>query len=249
MNLWGLRTTMEPLRKEPSHKAEMISQLLFSEPVKVLEKKKDWCFIQSVIDHYQGWIVRTRLSRLLSPLQPKPCFIVDPYVKLNTVPLWFGIPLWCYEREKNSLKVRFETFEVIIPENFVAPPSASLYEKAIKHFLGVPYLWGGRSCMGIDCSGLVQLLFLMKNIRLPRDTFQQIHYGKWIAFQKRRRGHIAFFSEVPYKSVSHVGILLDKDTILHAHGWVRADFITPKGIFLKEEGQLSHYLLGIKKVV
>jgi cell wall-associated NlpC family hydrolase len=118
-----------------------------------------------------------------------------------------------------------------------------------KCFLNVPYLWGGRSLFGIDCSGLTQVVFKINHIKIPRDTSQQVLSGKPVdRFEDARQGDLAFFSNEEGK-ISHVGILMAPDRILHASGYVRIDQFDSKGIFNTKKQLYTHRFNCIRRLL
>ena len=113
-------------------------------------------------------------------------------------------------------------------------------------WLRAPYLWGGKTMMGVDCSGFVQVCFRMWGIDLPRDAWQQAQEGSMVPRLKDALpGDLAFFDDKD--EIVHVGILLSKDQIIHASGRVRIDSIDKKGIVHSETGKRTHSLRVIKR--
>ena len=116
-------------------------------------------------------------------------------------------------------------------------------------WLNTPYLWGGRSPFGVDCSGLTQMLFLVGGIQLPRDAWQQAELGKLVELiDLAATGDLAFFDNEEGRIV-HVGIVLENRRILHASGRVRIDNLDQEGIFNASEKKYTHKLRMIKRVV
>ena len=144
----------------------------------------------------------------------------------------------------NGTAVRFDGSVVSPPE---AVDTNQIIEFA-KMYLGAPYLWGGRSPLGIDCSGFVQIVFKMAGLILPRDASQQVSHGEAVNFiHEARKGDLAFFGN-DEGNIVHVGILIDNSHIIHASGRVRIDMIDHQGIFNDEEKQYTHRLRVIKRL-
>ena len=117
------------------------------------------------------------------------------------------------------------------------------------HFRNAPYLWGGKTPFGIDCSGLVQMVYRLYGINLPRDAHQQAEIGASLSFiDESEPGDLAFFDN-EQGDIIHVGILLKNHNIIHAHGTVRVDRIDQTGIFNSYNNMHSHKLRLIKRVV
>jgi cell wall-associated NlpC family hydrolase len=134
---------------------------------------------------------------------------------------------------------------------FLGPPRKMAREELVGQalkFLGIPYAWGGRNPFGLDCSGFVQLVYKIGGAFLPRDAGPQAETGKKVErFGDRKPGDLAFFAAG--RGISHVGICMPGDKILHASGMVRADKLDETGIFNEESGGYTHQLVCIRNVL
>ena len=227
-----------PIRKEGHHASEMVSQLLYNELYEVLDEKPGWYLIKTIDDQYEGWIQGIQHHPISDQealtFQSQMRYIVDqPLLDYQGRHLSLGTVL--YEPVPGSMT---------IPGRFVP---AMMIEFAQK-FLDVPYLWGGRSIFGIDCSGFVQLCARAAGKLLPRDASQQIQEGELVYFLPEvQPGDLAFFGNEDGKIV-HVGMMLDNERIIHCSGQVRIDYLDQTGIFNKERNEHTHRLQVIKRM-
>jgi len=248
--------TVIPLRAEPSDKAEIKTQLLFGDAFKILERQEKWILIETLYENYQGWMDPKQYAPISEVdaqewLQQKA--IVDLTLTASvqkpngeSIQLVPGCTLPFLNDKKLRLGETTYTFNGAerLPhaEHFVEEVVA-----AAKFFLNTPYLWGGRTPWGIDCSGLTQQVYKHFGIAILRDASQQATQGKTVNFlAEAKPGDLAFFDNAEGRII-HVGILLSPEEIIHASGRVKIDRIDNEGIYSEELGKRTHQLRIIKR--
>lgn len=252
-------TTLVPVRKMPSDRSEMTTQLIFGQGAEPMERLNAWIRIRILDDGYEGWVDGKMLAETPAGDEGsgKDNIYVLPWF-LNAAPggdkqemiLPPGSILRSVNRTQHSFKACGNTYtwQAELPEMNTTDSGTSIIFLA-RRFLGAPYLWGGKSPFGIDCSGLVQLIHAIHRIRLPRDAHQQAEAGKGVAFiQETRAGDLAFFGREE-NMVSHVGIITGTGTVIHASGTVREDLLDQEGIYVKERKNYSHKLRMIRRII
>jgi len=245
-----------PMRAEPTSKSEMVSQLLFGEQFQLMEIDADWWFVKTLHDDYMGWVDKKQLLILSEKGFEKLSAIAPVYsndlVQLiynhelkRYIPIVYGssIP---YLNDKcfyfDDIKYTYEG-EVLN----VKKPLHNNITDAAQMYLNAPYLWGGRSPFGIDCSGFIQMVFKANGILLKRDAQQQAQYGETINFiSDVLPGDVVFFDNQE-GVITHTGLIIAKNKIMHASGSVRIDLIDHYGIFNYEENKYTHKLRVIKR--
>ena len=227
-----------PVRKKNNAKSEMINQLFFGEIISIIEVKDNWSLIRSNLDDYKGWIrnlhfqkIQKKDYNLLSKKQNE--FATNEMVLRND-DIEITIPTGSLISSAKFLKYNYKTTN--------APKSL---KETIKSFLNSPYLWGGKTKFGTDCSGLVQSIYKTINIIIPRDASDQYEVGEEV-IGKYQLGDLAFFGKNT-NNITHVGILINKQSIVHAYGKVRIDKLNLEGIYNKEEKRITHFLQKVKR--
>lgn len=234
-----------PVRKEPDSKSEMTSMLLFGETYQVVSAEGEWLHIRIHHDGYDGWINNKQHRILISPIQHPKTLRHFPFIQVHTDSgNHLLLPGSEIEQDTNGKFVmNGVSYQMENPGTALSPDPVS----CARAFLNTPYLWGGRSPFGIDCSGLTQIAYKLSGINLPRDAWQQANEGSAIDFLASSvAGDLAFFDNNDGKII-HVGILLSPSQILHASGYVKINRIDNFGILNEGEKTYSHKLRIIKR--
>ena len=252
MHQLGICTlSIVPVRTEPSDKAELCTQLLFGDEYFVLEYSENnkWMKIHIVYDDYEGWIDIKQHTEVVAH-QGFNHVIAAFNTMVTSGSITFPITIGSVlpELQQNTLQIANHKFhiETTQPLYSVHHTYADLQSVAQK-YMHAPYLWGGKTPFGIDCSGFVQQVFKICGIKLPRDAYQQERVGKNVIFGEQKAGDLAFFVGESGR-VIHVGLMIDSETIIHAHAYVRQDQLTQQGILNLSTNLYSHRLHSIKRM-
>lgn len=255
-----------PVRAEPSHKAEMVTQVLFGELYHVTEKDNLWVKIRLLWDGYEGWISILQVNPLdeeeFNRLSGAHTSITGDLVQLlsveNTgaiIPLLPGSSLPALEKMQTRISNSVYYYEGLVSEFQGEASNAILHtskQKLIgdaRLYMNTPYLWGGRSPFGIDCSGFVQMAYKLQGIKLLRDASQQAAQGEVISLLvEAEPGDLAFFDDAE-GNIVHVGMLIDHQSIIHCSGYVRIDPIDHEGIYSANLQKYTHKLRLIKRII
>ena len=240
-----------PLRAEPSDRSELVSQLLFGEAFEITEWTEKWAKITTAADNYIGWVDRLqftmlghmaykRLLQTRAPLTYKAITQAWKIIDNSVLYLPAGSSLAFLEGTTSYIgNQRFEIIGEIGETDNIA--------NIAKSYLNAPYLWGGRTHFGIDCSGFTQVVYKLRGIQLNRDASQQAEQGTLVeTLSKAKLGDLAFFDNAEGK-ITHVGILINNGQIIHASGKVKIDTIENKGIYSEELKRYTHNLKLIKR--
>jgi gamma-D-glutamyl-L-lysine dipeptidyl-peptidase len=258
-----------PLYAEPSQKSEMVSQLLFGEMFRVKENNGKWLRIQLSYDDYEGWAELKQITlideqefiRLLGLETPASLDLVQLLsneTRKSILPVLLGSSLPGLTNQHFRIKDQIFSYEGLVAaknplESAVSPQERlSSKQKVIDDamlYLNAPYLWGGRSPFGIDCSGFTQMVFRLNQVKILRDASQQAKLGEPLNFiSETEPGDLAFFDDEE-GNIIHVGLLMDKSHIIHASGKVRIDPIDHQGIYSQEEKKYTHKLRVIRRII
>ncbi|APY12019.1 hydrolase Nlp/P60 [Seonamhaeicola sp. S2-3] len=238
-----------PLRNEPADISELVTQVLYGEFFKVLEQRKNWSRIRLAFDGYEGWIdnkqyieIPEENYQLLNNEPPKLAvdmveFVQDSANQLHPILIGStlnGLSLLNHSHDGNSVEEKTDKKNIV--------QTAFLY-------LGAPYLWGGKTPFGIDCSGFTQMVYKLNGYKLLRDASQQATQGEALSFiEESEPGDLAFFDNTE-GIITHVGIIMKDNYIIHAHGKVRIDRLDHSGIYNVDKKIHTHKLRVIKKII
>lgn len=230
--------SVAPVRADKTDKAEIVTEMLYGESADILEVISNWTKIKMHYDGYEGWIDTKQITLVTDD------FLTKRKTHLVTEPFQSRV----MESGKMLLSMGSEvSFETVHAQRG-ATIRQSIVETA-KEFLNVPYLWGGKSFFGVDCSGFTQLVLKVHDIKYPRDAYQQGEVGEPLSFiEEAQPGDLAFFENSEGRII-HVGFMLENNQIIHAHGKVRIDTLDSSGIFNKELNKHTHKLRFIRNIL
>ena len=237
-----------PLRKEPNHRSEMTSQLLLGEFAEIVEEEKEFIKVKCLYDGYEGWCQRAQLAfnhAVISIVK----FVAEPIatITINNLPcrVSFATPVFDEVMAYNNFAINYHAVATINATELAFTKENITNLSSI--FLNTPYLWGGRTVFGIDCSGFAQQVYKLFNKVLPRDAHQQAEKGEALGFlEEAVGGDLAFFDN-EQGFITHVGIMLNNHQIIHASGCVRIDSIDVAGIINSDTGLRTHKLRVVKR--
>jgi cell wall-associated NlpC family hydrolase len=247
-----------PLRNEPSHRSEMVSQLIFGELFTVLEEDGKWVYVLTEWDSYSAWAERKQMEMVDEQaygtlLATDKCYAADLVMTVinpagEEIPVPAGSTLFALEDD--FFTIGDKKYRANGKVNNISIPGPETLTAMARKFLNAPYLWGGRTIFGIDCSGFTQIVFKSFGIRLPRDSYQQAKIGKHVnLISEAQPGDLAFFDNDDGNNISHTGIILPEEKILHASGKVRIDRLDHHGIYNLETKSYTHRLRTLSRII
>jgi hypothetical protein len=243
-----------PLRAEPSDRSEIVSQVLFGEHFEVLTTEKQWARIRLQFDGYEGWIDVKQYQPIIDEqylqLTKDAIILNSDLVEYITSPnnLLMPIPLGASLSFLNHSEINIAGFDFEGMKISGIKPKSNLINTSFM-YLNAPYLWGGKTPFGIDCSGFTQMVYKLNGYHLKRDASQQATDGEALSFiEESEPGDLAFFDNEEGKII-HVGIIMDNNYIIHSSGKVRIDRLDHLGIYNAETNRHTHKLRVIKKMI
>ena len=249
-----------PVRTDSKEQSEQVTQILFGETFVILERRKLWYRIKADFDNYEGWI-DTKLVKKISEKEYNLINNSEKYITKDIVSiitksddktiLLISAGSTFPNFDKTNLSFTICNDEYTLNQNITLMPNAirkNIISNAIK-YINAPYLWGGRTHFGIDCSGFSQIAYKICGVNIPRDASQQVSVGKTLnILEEAKPGDLAFFDN-DEGNIIHVGIIMANNRIIHASGKIRIDKIDHQGIFNEEMNDYSHNLRVLQNIV
>jgi len=245
-----------PIRNGAANKSEIGSQLLFGELAEIVERKgQQWVKVRCTWDNYVGWVAANQLMAITPSefelFQEHYAYSLELFQPLMAdkayIPIVLGARLPNFDGMRFKLDGQYYTFsgQAVFPSDI--KPKADFILKIARRYLYAPFLWGGRTPMGIDAAGLVQMVFKIAGTPLPREAGQQVYLGEAVDFVEQAvPGDVAFF-ENRNGRITHCGIILPEEEVIHAYGSVRIDKIDHYGIYDRDAGKYTHRLRVVKR--
>ena len=243
-----------PIRFEPNDRSEIVSQVLFGEHFEITEQAKQWTKIKLHYDHYEGWIDSKQFQPIsetqYSQLSELEIILNADLIEYICTPnnSLIPIPLGASLSFLNHTSINSDHFDFEGEKVTGIKPKNNLIHTAFM-YLNAPYLWGGKTPFGIDCSGFTQMVYKLNGYKLWRDASQQAIQGEALSFiEESEPGDLAFFDNEE-GNIIHVGIIMEDNYIIHASGKVRIDRLDHLGIYNAEANRHTHKLRVIKKII
>lgn len=280
-----------PVRTEASETSEQITQMLFGEICTIEEQKTRWIRVKLALDGQMGWVDAKMIATLstdeyksYSAALKAAAYVAFPMAYAvsenngQTIPLTAGTRLTNYHNghfEVLGVGFRIDAGMVLTKPLELTQPNLL---QSVRFFLNIPYLWGGKNALGMDCSGFTQTILSLFGHKIPRNASEQVTQGRLISrLSSSKAGDLAFFchyeeaatqeitsnlkqqstetNAIARQKITHVGILIDSERIIHCSGRVKIEKIDTTGIFSVEQsdtahpdGQYTHRLLSIRRL-
>jgi len=252
------RLGIVPVRADANDQAEIVTQLLFGDHYSIIKFSDDnkWLFIVVEFDQYEGWIDAKQHTEIsedyfnhLSGTEFKISTDINSTIlykkRLLQIVIGSVLPISSSELFEVNEQYAFNGTSKNIGEKH----GFEFLKQIVKNYMNAPYLWGGKTPFGIDCSGLTQQVFKLCGYNLKRDASQQYQQGVEISsLSDALPGDLAFFKN-ENNSISHVGILMEDQDFIHASGYVRKDKLDENGVYNEELSTYTHILAGIKRIL
>ena len=243
-----------PVRSEPSDRSEIVTQLLFGEHIEILERQNQWARIKIQFDDYEGWVDSKQYQVIseanYNQLSKEAIILNADLIDYISAPdnLLLPIPLGASLSFLNNSEINTSNFDFEGTKTSGVKPKSALINTAFM-YLNAPYLWGGKTPFGIDCSGFTQMVYKLNGYKIHRDASQQALEGEPLSFiEESEAGDLAFFDN-DEGNIIHVGIIMDNNYIIHASVKVRIDRLDHLGIYNPELNKHTHKLRVIKKII
>ncbi len=243
-----------PLRAEPSDRSEIVSQVLYGEHFEIIETQKQWSKIKLQFDNYEGWVDSKQYQiiseKCFDDLSKDAIILNSDLVEYvtNASNVFLPITLGASLSFLNHSEINTENFEFEGMKISGVKSKADLISTSFL-YLNAPYLWGGKTPFGIDCSGFTQMVYKLNGYKLLRDASQQSTQGEALSFiEESEPGDLAFFDN-DEGNIVHVGIMMEDNYIIHASGQVRIDRLDHLGIYNADTNRHTHKLRVIKKII
>ncbi|MFC2123599.1 NlpC/P60 family protein [Bacteroidota bacterium] len=252
------RLSVVPVRRDPEDQSEIVTQLLFGDHYSIMEthENEKWLKINIYIDNYMGWIDnkqhtpisneyfdeinKKNLKITVDKVSEARCsgktllLVAGSILPISDNELFKGSEIFNYFGKSKSLGDK---------------RGIDFLKQTALSYLDTPYLWGGKTPFGIDCSGFTQMVFKLCGYPIFRDASEQFNQGIVIKnLADALPGDLAFFKN-QQDQIAHVGIIIDTEKIIHAYGQVRIDNLDEKGIFRKDFNKHTHILTGIRRIL
>jgi gamma-D-glutamyl-L-lysine dipeptidyl-peptidase len=247
-----------PIRSSANNSSDMITQLLFGETAEIIEiKNKHWFKIKSAYDGIVGWASPKQFESItkndFDAINLKSSIVLEYWHPAISDERQFYITIGAQLPDFDGLKFNVNGSQYLFSGQAITKSdrikSGAFALKLANRFLNTPFLSGGRSALGIDSGGLVQMIYKIIGIKLPRNPDEQVYQGKLIHFIEEAKDGDLFFFENSRSTINHVGIYSEDKKIIHPDGYVKSDLVDHFGIFDKTLGRYTYKLRVIKRLI